>query len=81
MLFNIFVICAFLIVLLLLRQLVGIVPSLLACVIRWKENVNLEASVKLSRDRDYIALAMIAPFCLMAFRYRLYSPGFLEGLS
>ena len=81
MLFNIFVICAFLIVLLLLRQLVGIVPSLLACIIRWKENVNLEASVKLSRDRDYMALAMIAPFCLMAFRYRLYSPGFLEGMS
>ena len=68
MLFNILVICAFLIVLLLLRQLVGIVPSLLACVIRWKENVNLEASVKLSRDRDYMAFAMIAPFCLMAFR-------------
>ena len=81
MLFNILVICAFLVVLLLLRQLVGIVPSLLACVIRWKESVNLEASVKLSRDRDSIALAMIAPFCLMAYRYRLYSPGFLDGLS
>ena len=81
MLFNILVICAFLVVLLLLRRLVGIMPSLLACVIRWKESVNLEASVKLSRDRDDLALAMIVPFCLVAFRYGLYSPGFLDGLS
>ena len=74
MLFNILVIFAFLVVLLLLRRLVGIMPSLLACVIRWKESVNLEASVKLSRDRDDMALAMIVPFCLVAFRFRLYSP-------
>ena len=81
MLFNILVTCAFLVVLLLLRRLAGIMPSLLACVIRWKENVNLEASVKLSRDRDDMASAMVVPFCLVAFRYRFYSPGFLDGMS
>lgn len=81
MLFNILVICAFLVVLLLLRRLIGLMPSLLACVIRWKENLNLEASVKISRDRDDLTLAMIVPFCLVAFRFRLYSPGFLEGMS
>ena len=81
MLFNILVISAFLVVLLMLRHLVNIMPSLMACLIRWKENLNLDASVKLSRDRDELALAMIVPFCLVSFRYRLYPPGFLDGMS
>ena len=53
----------------------------MACLIRGKESLNLEASVKLSLDRDALALAMIIPFCIVSFRYRLYSPGFLEGMS
>lgn len=81
MLFNLLVLFSFLIVLLLLRRLVNILPSLLACIIRGKENLNLEASVKLSRDRDFLALAMIVPFCLVSFRYRLYYPGFLHDMS
>jgi hypothetical protein len=81
MLFKLLVLCSFLIVLLQLRRLVNILPSLLACLIRGKESLNLEASVKLSRDRDALALAMIIPFCLATFRYRLYFPGFFEGLS
>ena len=81
MLFNILTLFAFLVILLLLRRMVDIMPSLMACFIRSKESLNLEASVKLSRDRDLIASAMIVPFCLLAFYYRLYSPGFLEGMS
>ncbi len=81
MLFNLLVLFSFLIVLLQLRRLVNVLPSLLACIIRGKENLNLEASVKLSRDRDFLALAMIIPFCLISFRYRLYFPGFLHDMS
>ena len=81
MLFDLLALFAFLVVLLLLRRLLNIFPSLLACLIRGKESFNLEASVKLSRDRDALALAMIVPFCLVALRYGLYSPGFLEGFS
>ena len=81
MLFDLLALFAFLVVLLLLRRLLNIFPSLLACLIRGKESLNLEASVKLSRDRDALALAMIVPFCLVVLRYRLYSPGFLEGFS
>ena len=81
MLFDILALFAFLVVLLLLRRLVNIFPSLLACLTRGKESLNLEASVKLSRDRDALALAMIVPFCLIAVMYRLYSPGFIEGFS
>ena len=81
MLFDLLALFAFLVVLLLLRRLLNIFPSLLACLIRGKESLNLEASVKLSRDRDALALAMIVPFCLVAYRYGLYSPGFLDGFS
>ena len=81
MLFKLLVLFSFLIVLLLLRRLVNIMPSLMACMIRGKESLNLEASVKLSLDRDALALAMIIPFCLVAFRYRLYFPGFIEEMT
>lgn len=81
MLFKLLVLFSFLTVLLLLRRLVNILPSLLACLTRGKESLNLEASVKLSRDRDMLALAMIIPFCLTAYRFRLYSPAFPDGFS
>ena len=81
MLFKVLVLISFLIVLLLLRRLVNILPSLLACLMRGKESLNLEASVKLSLDRDALAAAMIIPFCLTAFRYRIYQPEYLNGLG
>ena len=68
------------IVMLLLRTIVEIVPSVLACLIRWKENINIEASVRLSRDRDFSAIAMLIPFCLTVFRFRIYNPSFISNL-
>ncbi len=81
MLFNILALISTLIIITLLRRLVNIFPSLIACMIRWKENVNLEASVKNSYDRSVIALAMIIPFCLTAERFRLYDPAFMDGME
>ena len=74
MLFNTLALISFFICLLMLRRFVGIFPSLMACLVRWKESVNLDASVQLSRDRDVIALAMVMPFCLTADKFALYSP-------
>lgn len=81
MLFNILALISFFIILLLLKTLVGVFPSLLACLIRWKENVNLDASVQLGRDRDIMALTMVLPFCLTACRFNLYAPQWMAGLS
>ena len=78
MLFNILVLISLIIIITLLRRLVNIYPSLLACLIRWKESVNLEMSVKLSRDRNILAVALIIPFCLTVFRFGLYRPVFIE---
>ena len=68
-------IVAILAITILLRRLVNIFPSVIGCALRWKESVNLEASVKLSRDRDIIAISMFIPFCLIAAKNRLYDPG------
>ena len=78
MLFKILALISVLTVILLLNRLINIFPSLMACTIRWKESINLEASVKLSNDRNRIALAMAIPFCLVAYRFSLYAPEFME---
>ena len=77
MLFNILASISLIIIIILLRRLVNIFPSLLACTIRWKENVNLDASLKLRLDRNKLAVAMIVPFCLLVYRSGIYRPGFL----
>ena len=66
--------------LLIIKTFVGIVPSLMATVIRWKESLNLEASVKLSRDRNTIAACAIIPFCLTIITYNVYDMKCLSAL-
>ena len=77
MLFNILALISFFICLLLLNTLVEVFPSLMACLVRWKESVNLDASVQLSRGRDIMSIAMVMPFCLTAGRFSLYSPAWV----
>ncbi len=81
MVFNILALISTLIILTLLRRLVYLFPSLVSCAIRWKENVNLEASVKNSYDRNIIAIGMIIPFGLVVEKFRLYTPSFMDGMD
>ena len=53
---------------LLLGRIVNILPSLLGCLLRWKECLNLEDSVRLSSDRNVFAVFMAVPLCLVAAR-------------
>ncbi len=81
MVFNILALVSTLIIITLLKRLVNIFPSLLACMIRWKESVNIEASVKNSYDRDIITVGMVIPFILVAAKFRLYDPTVMEGMN
>ncbi|MBR5141214.1 MAG: DUF4271 domain-containing protein [Bacteroidales bacterium] len=81
MLFKTLALISLLIALLLLKTMVGVFPSLVACLTRWKESVNLDASVQLSRNRDITTLALVIPFCLTVTRFRLYDPHFMVGLN
>ena len=80
MLFNTLALISVLIILLQLNRLVEIFPSLMACLIRWKESINLDASVKLSIDRNIMALCLVIPFCLVVSRFGLYSPSWTAGM-
>ena len=66
---------------LVLRSLVSIFPSLVACLVRAKECFNLEASVKLSRSRDILASVMVLPFCLLVNRFDVIGTGLSVSLS
>ena len=78
---DIFTLLSLLAVICLLRRIIEIFPSLLASLIRWKESVNLFNSVKLSRDRNMIAISMVIPFTLIISASRIYSPAFLDPMS
>ena len=81
MLFDILALISLLIVITLLKRLVNIFPSLMACMIRLKENFNIQLSLKTRTDRDLISAAMYIPFCLLVYRFRLYSPSFMDGFT
>lgn len=79
--FDILALISTILVIISLRRLVNIFPSLIGCMLRAKENINLEASVKHSIDRDICAAVMVLPFCLAAYRYGLYDIAPLQGLG
>ena len=60
-----------------LRTFVNLTPSLVACVMRWKESVNME----LARERDSIYFILILPDVLIASRYNIFGLDFLDSLS
>ena len=64
-----------------LRTFVNLTPSLVACVMRWKESVNLEESMDLARERDSIYFILILPDVLIASRYNIFRLDFLDSLS
>ncbi len=81
MVFNILALISVLVFITLMRRLVNIFPSLMACMVRWKENVNIEASVKNSYDRNIIAIGMVIPFCLTAEKFNMYDLSFMGGMN
>ena len=81
MLFNILALIALLFVLALLKRIASILPMMMVCLIRKKENINIDTSLKLRTERDLAAASMLLPFCLAASRLRLYDAGFLAGMS
>ncbi len=62
------------------RRLANIFPSLLGCLGRWKEALNTEYSVKLSRDRDIVYALLFIPGCLLINKFSLLLPDFVTAL-
>jgi len=65
----------------LVQQVLNIFSSLVGCLIRWKECLNLESSAALSRDRDIVAIYTTFPLCLIISSYGLWELNFMKNLN
>ena len=81
MLFDILALISLLFIIIIMKRLAGFLPTIAACVLWWKENINVDVSLKSRRDRNIIAIAMVLPFCLLVTRLNYYTPAFLDGMS
>ena len=81
MLVNVLALISLLGMIVILRPFVEVFPSLLACLIRWKESVNLENVVTWARYRNWTAIIMIIPFCIIVQETGLYTPHFMADFN
>lgn len=63
-----------------IRSFINLTPSFAGCIVRWKENINLENSVMLRIARDRIFYTLAVPFCILAASYGIYRPTLLQTL-
>lgn len=63
-----------------IRAIIHIMPSLANCLVRWKGSVNLDKSIQLSRERNTAARIMFLCGGLLASRFGLLRSGLIDGL-
>jgi len=64
-----------------LRSFLNVLPYLADSVLRARGSAALENSVRVSRDRNFVAAVLLLPAILLAYRYRLYDIAFFDTLS
>lgn len=64
-----------------MKRFLQILPFLLDSLFRARGSSALEGSVRVSHDRNLIALVFLIPATLMVFWFRLWNPSFLERFS
>lgn len=67
--------------LLVLRSFLSVMPYLADSILRARGSAALEHSVRVSRDRNLVAVVFVIPAILLMFRYRLYDPSFVQDLE
>ena len=75
------VVVSVLLFLLVLRSFLNVLPYLADSILRSRGSAALENSVRVSRDRNLVALVFVIPAILLVFRYRLYDPAFVQEFS
>ena len=78
---TILVAVSILLFLLALRSFLNVLPYLADNVLRARGSAALENSVRVSRDRNLVALVFLIPAILLIYRYRLFDPSFIRDLS
>ena len=67
--------------LLILRNFLNILPYLSDSILRARGSAALENSVKVSRDRNLVAVVLVIPAILLIYRYRLFHISYFDALS
>ena len=67
--------------LLLVGNFIGIIPHLADSILRARGSTALEGSVRVSRDRNIIALVFVIPAIVIQYRYCLYYPDFVKEMA
>ena len=64
-----------------MKRFLQVLPFLLDSMFRARGSSALEGSVRVSHDRNLIALVLLIPAVVAAYRFRLWDPSFLERFS
>ncbi len=61
-----------------MRQILGILPMIAGCMLRWKENLNIEYNVKSKMVRDRLAIILIPAYAALVSGYGLWHLPFMD---
>ena len=64
-----------------LKNFINILPYVMGSVTRQRMASEIEGSVRMSRDRNFVATILIIPLCLLVNRYGLYAPDFMGKIT
>lgn len=78
---ELMVVAFILLALMLLGNFINIVPHLADSILRARGSTALEGSVRVSRDRNIIALVFVLPAIILQYRYCLYYPEFVQPMT
>lgn len=78
---EIMMILFILLALALMGNFISIIPHLADSILRARGSTALEGSVRVSRDRNLIALVFLIPAVLIIYRYNLYYPDFVKEMQ
>lgn len=71
---------AIILFLIFIKVILRLMPQLLYSIDRKRGAVSFEYNIGISRIRNLVALGAILPYCLIADRYRLYHPAFMDKI-
>ncbi len=63
-----------------IRKAIDILPQTAGCLLRWKENLNLEFNVRSSRERNRMAAILYPTACVIIYRYGIAAPASADKL-
>ena len=64
-----------------LKRFLQVLPYMADSYLRVRGSAALEGSIRVSQDRNLVALVFIIPAVLLVYRYRLYDPSVLQDLD